>query len=294
MDNQNLKIVNTLGKSNQRTLLKAFEHRNINDAMKHYTGVTKKKYTEQEKQHAYELMRDDYNAIVRNLQQEVKEEKTQIKRNAREYQNENNAYERALKNIDITPVSSKRVKPTVDVTNKFKKSSKQIVVNYPSNKPDIENGYESLQILNHAIPEIRNAMNEYKGIKIHVVFHLNLIRNEANTDGTKEIKDLPSAVPIQTITNINEVNTKIQELIATMRQRIPEIEKEKSGWRYLYTSKIDVNVMKYEPLKGGSYLPLPTEINAKKCCINIKNDDDKCLMYSVLYHIHKDEIKDHP
>ena len=90
------------------------------------------------------------------------------------------------------------------------------------------------------------------------------------------------------------MNTKIQELIATMRQRIPEIEKEKSGWRYLYTSKIDVNVMKYEPLKGGSYLPLPTELNSKKCCINIKNDDDKCLMYSVLYHIHKDEIKDHP
>ena len=94
---------------------------------------------------------------------------------------------------------------------------------YPSNKPDIGTGYESLQILKNAIPEIRNAMKEYKGIKVHIVFHLNLIRNEANTDGSREIKDLPSAIPIQIITNINEVNSKVQDFIDIMRLRIPEI-----------------------------------------------------------------------
>ena len=67
MNTKNPRIINTLGKSNQRTLLDAFNHRNINNAVKHYTGVTKKKYTEQEKQHAYELMRDDYNIRINQL-----------------------------------------------------------------------------------------------------------------------------------------------------------------------------------------------------------------------------------
>jgi hypothetical protein len=73
-----------------------------------------------------------------------------------------------------------------------------------------------------------------------------------------------------------------------------EVEVEKSGWKYQFTSRIVINVMKYEPLRGGSYLPLPAELNNKKCCINIKNENDKCLMYCVLYHIHKGDIKDHP
>jgi hypothetical protein len=140
-------------------------------------------------------------------------------------------------------------------------------------------------MLNNAIPELRKAMTEYKGIKIHVIFHLALVHN-----GEKEDSDLPSSIPIQIITNMNEINTTIQEMLTTMRNRIPEVEKEKSGWEYQYTSRIVINVMKYEPLRGGSYLPLPTELNNKKCCINIKNEDDKCLMYSVLYHIHKDVI----
>lgn len=80
MDFQKLRLINTLGKSNQRTLLKAFEHRNINNAVKHYTGVTKKKYTEQEKQHAYELMRDDYNIRINQLKIQVKQEKKEAKK----------------------------------------------------------------------------------------------------------------------------------------------------------------------------------------------------------------------
>ena len=289
---ENLSFVSSLGASNKRKLLKAFNHKTINDAVKHYTDIKKRKYTEAEKLHAFKLMQDDYNDIVRNFRQEAKETRTKIKSefkvlpqgdnlpypvNSRghyvddnEYRKQNINYEKALGNIDVGH-SRIRLKPTVDITNKFKKSSKQILIRNPNITPDVSNGYESLKMINNAIPELRNAMNEYKGMKIHVVFHLSLLHNKEGEDGTHQVNDLPSSIPVQTITNMSEVNTTIQEMLTTMRNRIPEVETEKSGWKYQYTSRIVINVMKYEPLRGGSYLPLPAELNNKKCCINIKN-----------------------
>jgi len=60
----NLRKINSLGKTNQRTLLRKFNHRNINQAIKHYTGVIKRKYTDIEKNNAYKLMRNEYNQMI--------------------------------------------------------------------------------------------------------------------------------------------------------------------------------------------------------------------------------------
>ena len=75
----NLQLVNSLGTSNKRKLLKAFSHKNINDAIKHYTDVKKRQYTDAEKLLTYKLMQDDYNDVVRNFRQDAQETRTQIK-----------------------------------------------------------------------------------------------------------------------------------------------------------------------------------------------------------------------
>ena len=41
-----------------------------------------------------------------------------------------------------------------------------------------------------------------------------------------------------------------------------------------------INIAKYVPLRGSSYLPLPEEVsNSKKGLINIKNEDDRCFLW---------------
>ena len=55
---------------------------------------------------------------------------------------------------------------------------------------------------------------------------------------------------------------------------------EGSGW---VTDKIEglyINVANYEPLLGGSYIPLPKALNnSMKGLINLKNKDHKCFMW---------------
>ena len=48
--------------------------------------------------------------------------------------------------------------------------------------------------------------------------------------------------------------------------------------------------MKYVPLGGSSYIPLPKFLAAKKAIINLKNEDDECFKRAItraLYPVEK-------
>ena len=42
-----------------------------------------------------------------------------------------------------------------------------------------------------------------------------------------------------------------------------------------------VNVARYEPLRGGTYLPLPAKLANKKAIINVQNRDNECLKWAL-------------
>jgi len=45
----------------------------------------------------------------------------------------------------------------------------------------------------------------------------------------------------------------------------------------------------YSPVGGSSWLELPKEIKLKHACVNVKNEDHKCFMWSVLAALHHGE-----
>ena len=54
---------------------------------------------------------------------------------------------------------------------------------------------------------------------------------------------------------------------------------EGSGWVIDKIEGLYINVANYEPLLGGSYIPLPKALNnSMKGLINLKNEDHKCFM----------------
>ena len=44
---------------------------------------------------------------------------------------------------------------------------------------------------------------------------------------------------------------------------------------------------KYSPIGGSSYIKTPKSIIGKRAIINVKNDDEKCFLYSILAHFKK-------
>ena len=44
-----------------------------------------------------------------------------------------------------------------------------------------------------------------------------------------------------------------------------------------------ITISKYQPFRGSSYyVELPKYISAKKACINVNNQDEKCIMWAIL------------
>lgn len=90
----------------------------------------------------------------------------------------------------------------------------------------------------------------------------------------------------------NKFNNSFDSAIEKLKKEMEEFLRNGSDWVFDSFSKFIIRVVKYNAFHGSSYIELPSWINNKKCCVNIKNDDNKCFMYSVLCGMHYDEIKD--
>ena len=54
---------------------------------------------------------------------------------------------------------------------------------------------------------------------------------------------------------------------------------------------LNVFTVEYKPLKGSSYIPLPSCLASKKAIIiNMQNEDDQCFMWSVTRALNSKEI----
>ena len=61
---------------------------------------------------------------------------------------------------------------------------------------------------------------------------------------------------------------------------------EGSGWTIKSINNHYLNVVKYEPMKGSSYIKLPQELrNSVKGLINMKNDDNECFRRCHIRHL---------
>ena len=58
------------------------------------------------------------------------------------------------------------------------------------------------------------------------------------------------------------------------------------GWILLSLLSLDIVTVAYIPLRGRSYMELPSDIASKQAIINIQNTDDKCCVWSIIAQLH--------
>ena len=66
---------------------------------------------------------------------------------------------------------------------------------------------------------------------------------------------------------------------------------EGSGWQMDSSTSVNLNIAKYNPIRGSSYIETPKRIANKKAVINVKNNDNRCFEYAILASIYP--AKDH-
>lgn len=81
-------------------------------------------------------------------------------------------------------------------------------------------------------------------------------------------------------------NTDLNEIYDTssnvLEQKLTEFEHCESGWSFSSICHLELNINKYNPLRGGTYIELPEKIKNTKSCLNIRNSDYHCFLWSIV------------
>ena len=83
----------------------------------------------------------------------------------------------------------------------------------------------------------------------------------------------------EAVFNQDEINLDKQFL--ELGERIENFIQDGSGWQLSSLKTLWLDIAQYKPLKGSSYIPLPDVLKHKKAIIDIKNDDEHCLRYTL-------------
>ena len=83
-----------------------------------------------------------------------------------------------------------------------------------------------------------------------------------------------------------DIKEQIEINYLNIEQQITDYVNQGSGWVLLRLDSINLNIIRYDPLKASSYIDLPINIKNKKACINIQNNDQKCFLWSLLAHLY--------
>ena len=73
----------------------------------------------------------------------------------------------------------------------------------------------------------------------------------------------------------------LNQFIDQVKGEIEAWSERGSGWAIDRILEAFINVARYEPMCGGSYMPLPTKLKNKKAVLNIQNRDNQCLRWAI-------------
>ena len=133
------------------------------------------------------------------------------------------------------------------------------------------------KFLEHAKPPIINIFNSNRNIKTILYLHVLMSQGETIQEFAFHSKGLKL---ILEGTNENEI---YDEMVEEILEEIDMArDAEGSGWRFEKVIKLVLHTTRWEPVNAGSYIELPKELKNRKAIINMKNQDDKCFMWSVL------------
>jgi hypothetical protein len=80
----------------------------------------------------------------------------------------------------------------------------------------------------------------------------------------------------------NELDQQISDAIERIKNLVETHEDRNSGFKVEGILNAKLSIAKYDVIVGSSYIPLPPHIAVKRECINVKNNDENCFLYSIL------------
>ena len=198
---------------------------------------------------------------------------------------------------DYKPVPAPRTKrhtvkkPVPTPRTKIEQTDKALKGYTKSYEISIKNNKDPLAQMQNTRKAIElrviTLLNEMKGLKYVEILKVTFSKM---SDGEIVIKTAYFNSKVQTIINHIEINEALQMSKQNILNQINQWISEGSGWTIQSVDNHYLNIVKYKPMNGSSYIQLPSELrNSKKGLINIKNEDNECFRWCHIRHLNPQE-----
>ena len=141
-------------------------------------------------------------------------------------------------------------------------------------------GYGPKRFLLEVKPTILTFLRENPDIKILLCLHCIMSKTDLKTGEV-----LYTDAYFYSKTEINFQSSDVEDLYKTMMNKMLEslaaYQQRGSNWVFDSIEELTLNTVKYEPLSGSSYIPLPKNLADKKAIINMKNNDNECFKWCI-------------
>ena len=178
------------------------------------------------------------------------------------------------------PVPAPRTK--IEQTAKALKGyTKSFEINIKNNKdPLMQLQNTRKAVANH----IENILISMKGLKFVETLRVTFEKETGHEE--RVIKTAYFNSQPQTITKDTQIELALSLSKQEILNNIAVWISEGSGWTVQSVDNHYLNVVKYEPMKGSSYIKLPHELrNSSQSLINIKNSDNECFRWCHIRHL---------
>ena len=133
------------------------------------------------------------------------------------------------------------------------------------------------EFLEYGKPPIINIFNSNRNIKTMLYLHVIM------SQGVRMEKFAFHSKGLKLVLEGTNENDTYDEMVEEILEEIDKTrDAEGSGWRFEKVIKLVLHTTKWDTINAGSYIELPQALKNKKAIINMKNQDDKCFMWSVL------------
>ena len=126
--------------------------------------------------------------------------------------------------------------------------------------------------------QINQDIKEYNGIKFSVGPFIEFFHDEGEKRKQVIGQNHGEQSAVLDSSNVDEF---YDNQTAYLQTWIEKFTNTASGLEIDHCIKLYLNIAKYEPLKGSSYIPLPEALANKKAIINVQNNDDRCLEWAL-------------
>ena len=147
--------------------------------------------------------------------------------------------------------------------------------------------------------ELGSILNRDGGMKVQVTLHVTFkkkkieYRDDGQAEEVFEYKDAYFNSTAFTILNVYQIIEALDKAAEEINNKIAFWLSEGSGWIIVEIRSHYVNIVKYLPLRGNSYIPSPEELrNSMMGLINLKNIDNECFKWCHNRHLNPRKV--HP